>query len=261
MKSSWFVNHSKGHGASQRLFAFPYAGGNAHIFRSWADALPASIEVIGIEAPGKGSRLLESPYTTVEELVAGLLDAIGPLLHERPFSFFGHSNGALIAFELCSCLQQRGLPMPKRLFLSASPAPWTRVFDRPYSVMDNEEFKTALKELNGTPDEVLDNAELFELFLPGLRADFSLAEEYVYSRDGKLSVQTSIFYGEHDDIEEAQIHAWQDNIAPDAWFKQIPGGHFFIHSHLEHVTETICMQLAELERNLACTMTATTPAG
>lgn len=257
MKNSWFVNHSRRHFASQRLFAFPYAGGNAHIFRPWADALPVSVEVIGIEAPGKGSRLLESPYTTVNELINGLLVAMEPLLYEKPFSFFGHSNGAMIAFELSSVLQRRGLPMPQHLFLSASPAPWTRVFDQPYSAMNNEEFKTVLRDLQGTPAEVLDDAELFELVLPGLRADFCLAEGYAYSRSTKLPVPTSIFYGEHDEIEETHIYAWQDQIASDARFKRVPGGHFFIHSHLEYLTETIGMQLAEVECNPAYSVAST----
>ena len=246
MRNPWFVNHSKSPRAKQRLFCFPYAGGNAGIFRPWVDVLPPSIELIGVQTPGKGSRLLEPPCTTIKELIDGLLVALTPLLHDKPFSFFGHSNGALVAFELSCILQERKLPLPQHLFLSASPAPWTRVFDRPYSTMSNDEFRTVLQDLNGTPPEILDDRELFELVLPGLRADFSLAETYAYSRTQKLSVPASIYYGEHDEIEEFQIRSWQEQIDREASFERIAGGHFFIHSHLDRLTELIGRQLTEL---------------
>src|SRR5690606_38911365 len=120
---------------SQLLFCFPYAGGNAYIVRAWSGLLPTSTEVAGIQAPGKGSRLLEAPCTHVSELIDSILPALLPALEDKPFSFFGHSNGALFAFELSCTLQARGLPLPDQLLISASPAPWTRHIDRPYSTM------------------------------------------------------------------------------------------------------------------------------
>ena len=248
MRQSWFIKHSRPSRAQHRLFCFPYAGGNAQIFRTWADLLPPSVELIAIQAPGKGSRMLEPPCTSVEQLIDQLLTDMQPLLHEKPFSLFGHSNGALVAFELSCVLQERRLPGPQHLFLSASPAPWTRRFERPYSAMDDDEFRGVLQELNGTPPEVLQNRELLDLVLPGLRADFSLAEGYAYSRPYKLSVPTSIYYGEHDEIEEFQIRSWQEQIAPRARFERIPGGHFFIHSHQELLAGLISKQLMASSR-------------
>src|SRR5690606_3916127 len=117
---------------------------NAYLFRPWADLLPASVDVIGIQAPGKGSRLLEAPCASVPVLIDNMLESLLPLLDDKPFSFFGHSNGALVAFELACTLQARGLPLPQQLFLSASPAPWMRVIERPYSSMPEDEFKAVL---------------------------------------------------------------------------------------------------------------------
>lgn len=251
MKGSWFQHHSRPLRATRRLFCFPYAGGNAHLFRSWVELLPPTVEVIGIQAPGKGSRALEAPCTSVRELTDGLMQALRPLLQDKPFSFFGHSNGALVAFELSCALQQQRLPTPQHLFLSASPAPWTRVIERPYSRMSDAEFKTVLKDMNGTPAEVLDDPGLFELVLPGLRADFSLAENYRYAWPQKLAVPTSVYYGEEDEISEAQIHAWQEQIRPTARFERMPDGHFFIHSQTERLVGSVARQLTELERNTA----------
>jgi medium-chain acyl-[acyl-carrier-protein] hydrolase len=199
--------------------------------------------VVGIQAPGKGSRLLETPCTQVSELIDSILPSLLPALDDKPFSFFGHSNGALFAFELCCTLQARGLPLPEQLLISASPAPWTRVIDRPYSSMPVAEFRDVLKDLNGTPAEVLEDPELFELVLPGLRADFALAENYRFEHSNRLGVPTSVFWGEHDRIEERQIQAWQDQIEHPLRLDRIPGGHFFIHSHVELLTGLIGRRL------------------
>lgn len=244
MKSPWLVRFPQAQFCGTRLFCFPYAGGNAQVYRQWGAMLPSSIEVIGIQAPGKGGRMVERPCTSVSQIIEGVLPALLPLLDDRPFSFFGHSNGALIAFELSAVLQERGLPLPDRLFLSASPAPWTRTFERRYSQMTDEDFIELLKDLNGTPPGVLADRDLLELVLPGLRADFSLSEDYRYARTGKLAVPTTAIYGEQDEIREDQIHAWQDQIEPKLRFERIDGGHFFIHSHVERLTALVGRQLA-----------------
>lgn len=207
--------------------------------------MPSTVEVIGVQTPGKGSRVLEPPYTNLHELIENLVDAITPLLQDKPFSFFGHSNGALVAFELSCVLQSRRLPMPRRVFLSASPAPWTRTLDQPYSQMSDEAFKTMLKDFNGTPSEILDDVDLFGLLLPGLRADFSMSEGYRYAHARKLAASVDVYYGEHDDVDEAQIQAWREHIAVSPRLEKVPGGHFYIHSHFEQLTDSIARRLAD----------------
>jgi medium-chain acyl-[acyl-carrier-protein] hydrolase len=233
--SQWFVNFSRSGRATQRLFCFPYAGGSAHLFRGWQDAMPLEIEVLGVQMPGKGARMLEAPLASLDEVIAGLISAIRPLVSERPYSFFGHSNGALISFELTRRLQKEGLPLPQALLLSANPAPWTRTFERPCSAMSDEEFKLRLRELNGTPPEILENEELLALMLPGLRADFALAETYRPASGVPVPVPATVFYGEHDEIPIERIRAWQDGIADEVQFRAIPGGHFYVNTHQDLV--------------------------
>ncbi|HEU4886743.1 MAG TPA: thioesterase domain-containing protein [Thermoanaerobaculia bacterium] len=235
----WLVRQPRTTPAEQRLFCFPYAGGSAQVFQGWSEWLPSSIEVVAIQAPGKGTRLLEPPCASVDVLCDQLQQALMPLLHEKPFSFFGHSNGAFIAFELACRLQNRGLPMPEQLLLSASPAPWTRQSERPFSSMSDAEFKNALKGLNGTPPAILDDQGLFELLLPGLRADFSLPENYRFRWPQKLMAETHIFYGERDEITQHQLLSWQEQIGGPVTFQKIGGGHFFIHSHAAELTASI----------------------
>lgn len=241
--SPWLVRQPRTTPVAQRLFCFPYAGGSAQVFHGWSERLPSSVEVIAIQAPGKGTRLLEPPCTGVDVLCDGVLQAMLPLLYEKPFSFFGHSNGAFIAFELSCRLQQRGLPLPQQLLLSASPAPWTRVFDHPFSAMTDGEFKNVLKDLNGTPPAILDDPGLFELLLPGLRADFALPENYQFRWPEKLRAATHVFYGAHDEVTEQQIFSWQDHIGTPLTFQQIDGGHFFIHSHVDELLASVGSRL------------------
>jgi medium-chain acyl-[acyl-carrier-protein] hydrolase len=253
--SPWLISLSNPQPARRRLFCAPYAGGSAQIFQPWAEYLP-DVELFGIQAPGKGGRLLEQPCASVAELVDALLAAMTPMLFAKPFSLFGHSNGALIAFELSCVLQERNLPLPQHLFLSASSAPWARMPRRSYAAMSDAEFKDVLRDLQGTPPAVLENDDLFELIKPGLLADFSLAERYVFSRGSKLRVPTSIYYGDQDNIQPWQVRAWQEQIERPVKFERIPGGHFFIHSHLGMLTRLIDAELsgsAALDRAaLAC---------
>ncbi len=246
--SPWLVRQPRTAAVEQRLFCFPYAGGSAQVFKPWRDWLPPSIEVVAVQAPGKGTRLLEAPCTSVDVLCDELLPALLPLLHDKPFSFFGHSNGAFIAFELSCRLQHRRLPMPRQLLLAASPAPWERVIERPFSAMTDDEFKDVLKDLDGTPPSILDNPDMFELLLPGLRADFAMPENYRFRWPEKLAVETHVFHGTDDQVTEEQIRAWRDQIQGPVTFEEISGGHFFIHSHVEELTASIHARLSAHRR-------------
>lgn len=245
MKQSWFIRFPAGPRVKMRLFCFPYAGGHAHLFRGWPAQLLPSIQVVGIQAPGKGARALEQPHTSLDALVDDLLEAMRPSLTDGPFCFFGHSNGAMIAFELASRLQSLGLPLPERLLLSASPAPWTRVFTRSYSTMDEVEFKQVLRELEGTPAALFEDDELFKLMLPGLRADFALSESYSHRPELMLRMPVTMFYGTHDEIEWEKILAWQERISNPVEFREIAGGHFFIHTHEELLVREVLSRLGQ----------------
>jgi len=97
--SSWIDYLKPNPRANVRLFCFPYAGGGASIFRTWANDVPTGVEVCPVQLPGRESRLIEQPFTRLSSLVQALAQAISPYL-DVPFAFFGHSMGALISFEL-----------------------------------------------------------------------------------------------------------------------------------------------------------------
>src|SRR5262249_42750474 len=100
-----------------RLFCFPYAGSSAQIFHGWQQDLPRTIEVTPVHLPGRGKRIREKPFTELTALAEVLTGEISPHV-DKPYALFGHSLGAIIAFEVARGLRRRGLPLPRRLFVS-----------------------------------------------------------------------------------------------------------------------------------------------
>ena len=166
--------------ARLRLFCFPYAGGNSFIFCSWLNNLPADVELSAIELPGHGTRMAEPLLTRMTELVAAIASDLLPHL-DKPFVFFGHSMGAWVSFEVARWLQSNHDLYPMHLFVSGARAPQLPKLRSPLHQLPEAEFVAALRRLQGTPEAVLEHAELMALMLPILRADFAVLETYTYS--------------------------------------------------------------------------------
>ena len=162
-----------------RLLCCPYAGGSAGIFRTWATYLPLDVELWALQYPGREERLLESAFTRVADLVATAAQSIGGLLEQVPYVIFGHSLGALVAFELIRELRRGGQPLPKSLFVSGARNPRFNAFKgNPRHLWPDPEFIGELRRIGGTPPDLLENEELMDLMLPTLRADFALVDTY-----------------------------------------------------------------------------------
>lgn len=227
--SPWLITPNPRPQAHWRLFCFPYAGGAASIYQSWGGALPPQVEVCAIELPGHGRRLMEPAIAQLDTLIQHLKAAVQPWL-DKPFLFFGHSLGALIAFELARSLQQHQQPTPKLLWVSAARAPHLRSPDPPMHQLPPADFVAELRRYSGTPDEVLANAELMDLLLPMLRADFELLETYRYENQAPLSCPIAAFWGEADAIVNSEeVKAWHIYTDQTFTLDKLTGDHFFIH--------------------------------
>ena len=230
-------------GARLRLFCLPYAGGGASIFRTWPDGLPADVEVCPIQLPGRGTRLMERPFTQLSPLVEALAQALVPLL-DKPFAFFGHSLGALVSFELARHLRSLYGVCPVRLIVSAGRAPQFPHRDRPIHTCPETEFLAQLHRLNGTPRELLEHAELMEIVLPVLRADFALYETYVYSNGPPLSCPISAFGGLQDRrISHSDLDGWRDQTSDSFSLRMFPGDHFFLNTTQPLLVRVISQEL------------------
>ncbi|MEW6496027.1 MAG: thioesterase II family protein [Cyanobacteriota bacterium] len=229
--------------ATLRLFCFHYAGGGAAIFRTWSDSLPGSVEVCAIELPGRGTRLMESPFTHIEPLVQNLASALLPYL-DKPFAFFGHSMGGLISFELTRLLRREYNLSPVHLFVSGHRAPQIPDSDPPIHNLPESAFLEELRHLNGTPTAVLENAELMQLFLPTLRADFSVVETYAYRPEPPLQCPITVFGGLQD-LEAScdELEAWREQTNNSFVLQMFPGDHFFLQSAQQLVLQSLSQAL------------------
>lgn len=240
--SRWLMRQSHGP-VRARLVCLPYAGGSARVFHGWAESL-RGIEVLAVEAPGKGSRVLEQPCDNIDAYCKALMAELAPVLAgPLPFSFFGHSNGAIVAFEICCRLQALGARMPQQLLLSACGAPWARQ-PRRYSTLDDEAFKALLRDFDATPPAVLASDALLEMLLPGLRADFAIGDFYENTWPALRGVPVHVFHGTQDSIPETEVLAWQQRIASPIGCEPIVGGHFYIHDESNALLAAIERQLS-----------------
>jgi medium-chain acyl-[acyl-carrier-protein] hydrolase len=232
--------------ARLRMFCFPYAGGGASVYRGWSAALPGDVEVCPVQLPGRESRLREQAYTHIEPLVQALAEVLPPYF-DLPFVFFGHSMGALIGFELARELRRLGKPLPLHLFVSGRRAPQLPAREEPIHELPEPEFIAKLRELNGTPEEVLQHAELMRLLLPILRADFGINETYAFKPGEPFEFGISAFGGLGDeDVTRDDLALWQDQTRGRFRLRMLPGDHVFLHATRDVIAEAVARDLAEL---------------
>ena len=244
--SNWFKKYSYTNNPKLRAFCFPYAGGSANIFSGWSDHLPSNIDLFAIQAPGRGRRFGEKAIECLETKVKTLFKEIIPYA-DVPFIFIGHSNGALVAFELARELQKSGNNNLKHIVLSAKRAPQLSDIRPPIHKLPQQEFIARLREYEFTPEEVLANEDFMEAFSPMLRADFSISETYHYIDTPKLESNATIFWGKHDkDVPFHDILQWKSVIEGHIDFVEFAEGHFFIHKQEQEFLKNINAIISQL---------------
>lgn len=232
--------------AKLRIFCFHYAGGRASIFRTWTDSLPPTVEVCPIELPGRGTRLMEPPFTRLQPLIQALTQALLPSLI-KPFAFFGHSMGALVSFDLAQALHKKYDLSPVYLFVSGHRAPQVPDPDPPIHVLPKTEFLDELRRYNGTPEAVLENTELMQLLLPTLRADFAAIETYAYTPLPPLDCPIAAFGGLQDwKTSYNALEAWGEQTNAFFSLEMFPGDHFFLHSAQSLLIQSISRKLHQI---------------
>jgi medium-chain acyl-[acyl-carrier-protein] hydrolase len=225
--------------AQLRLFCVPHAGGVPAAFRTWCDYLSGDIEVCPVQLPGRAGRFDEIPFDRMAPLVHALTRELVPHF-DRPFAFFGHSMGALVAFEVARQLRRMGAGMPRHLFVSACRAPQVRDPRRRLHNLDDFELIAQLRRLNGIPSEVLEDHQLMNLIVPVVRADLAVSETYDYSAEPPLACPITAFGGLDDPkVLREEIEPWQQQTSSDFELHMLPGDHFFFQTAQERLLRTI----------------------
>ena len=244
MRTPWLVNRKPNRRAIVRLFCFPYAGGGDSIFYSWQRNLPNTIEVCPVQLPGRGLRITEPPCTEMNQLIKVAGEALAPYL-DKPFALFGHSMGALIAFELARHMRREYSAQPVHLFVSGRCSPQTISGPLDSKLFDSE-LPEMLRRNNGTPEEVLENPELMELVAPVLRADVTLCNSYVYTPKPPFSFPITAFGGLDDHgVPRRYIEGWREHTTGPFVLRMVPGDHFFLNTSRLLLLEAISKELEQ----------------
>lgn len=242
--SDWLVVPQPRPHARLRLICIPHAGGNAWVFREWAAWLPETIELVAVQLPGHGHRVRETPIANFSELLDPLAGGVRPAL-DRPFALMGHSMGALLAWELARRCRDEGIE-PRALFVSGRNAPqWTDGSER-LTALDDAELVDRIRQLNCTPEAVLQNAELMQLSLPVLRADFGVVESFTYRSAPPLRCPLTALGGLRDpQTDPVGLEAWGELTQGRFTLRQVPGDHFFIATHAALAVRAVAADLAD----------------
>ncbi len=201
------------------------------MYFSWAAALAPEIELWAVRLPGRETRLREPGFTSFPAAVEALEREVAPRLR-APYAFFGHSLGALIAFEFARALQAKSGPAPGAVIVSGSRAPELPEAEAHIGGLPDDRFILELRDrYNGIPPAVLQHPELLELVLPLLRADVRLFEDYRYVPGPALRCPLAAFGGTADPLVSVDdLAAWRTHTHGAFQTQVFPGDHFFQQS-------------------------------
>ncbi|TCO56104.1 thioesterase II family protein [Actinocrispum wychmicini] len=229
----WFVPSS----ARRALVCLPHAGGSASVFSDWQTHTDA-FEVLAARLPGRETRVDEPACTTMSGLLDALLVELAPVA-ARGCVLFGHSMGALIAYEAARRLVLEGLPKPAALVVSGCVAPHVLRPERMHDFTD-EQLVQWLIDINGVDPDILNYPKLLQLMLPTVRADMRLVDDYRYRPGESLDIPVRVLCGKDDvGTPVAQARKWRELTTGRFAVDIFPGDHFFFREHVPRILSAI----------------------
>lgn len=225
------------------MVCLPWAGGSASAFRTWQLDPALAVEVWGVQWPGHETRWREPTANSVAELVEGLEQALQPLL-DRPLVLFGHSMGALAAYELTRRLEAAG-QAPELLVLSSHRAAHRPPSRPPASDLPLPELLARLDRMSGPSQSVIRDTGLLTVLAPVLRADFALCERYRHRPGPRLRVPVLALAATDDpEVGVDEVTAWAELTDQDTRLALFEGGHLFLLDHAGEVLRQVTRALA-----------------
>lgn len=238
VRSSWFRRYRPVPEPGLRLVCFPHAGGSASAYRSWPALLPADVEVLAVQYPGRQDRRHEPCPADLHELADAVTDALTPFL-DRPVAFFGHSMGASVAHEVTLRLRN---PLVHGLFVSARLPPRHHRPRDPHH--DDEALIADVRALDPAGSAALDDPDLRELLVPPIRADYRIADTYRPTACPVVDVPVVAYVGDRDPcVDRWQMLAWSEVTHAGFDVVVFPGGHFYLTACADRLTDDISGRL------------------
>jgi medium-chain acyl-[acyl-carrier-protein] hydrolase len=226
-----------------RLFCFPHAGAGGLAYREWSRLLPPSIQVLPVLPPGRETRFSEAPYTHIEPYVEDLASALAPEL-QVPYALFGHSLGALVAFELARRMRASRLAAPVHLFVSGRIAPQLTEHRRILHRLPTDDLAREVTALGGIPAQIdLGDHRLGHL-LAALRADLTVNETYAFRTEPVLDTAVTALGGTADPrVKDGELAAWRAQTCGPFALRTYRGGHFYLAEHRRDLLSLIMRTL------------------
>ncbi|MGP4013524.1 thioesterase II family protein [Streptomyces sp. 4N124] len=234
---AWIRRFHPAPDAPHRLVCFPHAGGSASFYFPVSRAMSPGVDVLAVQYPGRQDRRQEPCLDSIGALADALVAEVGPWF-DRPVTFFGHSMGASVAFELASRLQAQGLVL-HGLFASGRRAPSTPRDERVH-LKDDDGLIADITRLSGTDTQVLGDPEILRMILPSIRADYRAAETYRWTPGPRLSCPVFALTGDDDaQVTLDEARAWSGHTTGPFTLKVFSGGHFYLNSKAAEVMAAI----------------------
>jgi len=226
-----------------RLFCFAHAGAGASTFHGWPELVGPGVQVTAVQLPGHEDRIRERAHEDLEALLGELVPVLAGAV-DGPYALFGHSMGALVAYEAARRLVVQGVPAPVHIFASALGAPHAPYRTRYVSTLPEKEFKRAMVTMSGLPKEAVQEPAFLSLLLPTLRADFRLCESYEHVDSAPLPCRLTVLTGADDDVAPLDLALWRELNTGRFRIRVIDGDHHFVVTHRRQVAEVVRAGLA-----------------
>ncbi|WP_113703122.1 thioesterase II family protein [Nonomuraea lactucae] len=226
-----------------RLVCFPHAGGAASSFLRLSRTLAPGVDVLSLQYPGRQDRNSDPHFESIPGLAHSIFTALRGELN-GPYAFFGHSMGALVAFETARLFERHTGGQPVRLFVSGCRAPSMLGLESLHR-LDDDGLVKEIRRLNGTAQDLLDDTDILKLTLPIVRSDYKAVETYVPDADATVTCPITILVGDADPVTTVEeAGGWRAHTTGDAELRIYPGGHFYLNDQVSPVAKEVLDGLA-----------------
>ncbi|MCE3228022.1 MAG: Thioesterase [Bacteroidetes bacterium] len=218
----------------------PFAGGSKHAYTGFVKAAPRGLNIIPVELPGRGIRYKDDLLDDVHALTEDVFAQVKDLIKDGNYAVFGHSMGTLIGFLLTKKILAAQMPPPMHLFMSGRGGPAVIYNDGPPAyLLSKEKFIDKIRELGGSPEEILQDENMMNFFEPILRADFKAVGTYSHQPSDPFDVPVTVMLGINDKTTMEQAMLWQNETTKPLVVKKFPGKHFFLFGYEENILHII----------------------
>ncbi|QXJ26142.1 thioesterase [Actinomadura graeca] len=243
VSAAWIRRYHQAPSGAVRLVCFPHAGGSASFYFPVSARLSATAEVCAVQYPGRQDRRSEPSIDNIPDLADAITGALGPA-DGRPLAFFGHSMGAVLAYEVALRLEESGAEPLTRLVVSGRRAP-SRHREGSVHRLDDRGVVAELRRLSGTQSDLLGDPETLEMILPAVRNDYRAVETYRPGPGRSLRCPVVAYVGDSDPqvtVDEAK--SWADHTTGPFDMRVFPGGHFYLTDRAPEVIQALADDLA-----------------